>query len=361
MALKPDEAGVFHDHDVFNASDEDLDALLDSAEKEEGASTASTTDDTKGASSGADDAGQDGKDTKATDSSTATDAGKQDDKGTETATTDDGKPAGVLAKDGQHVIPHYVLENTRKSERQYRELAEQQQAELDRLKAELASAREKAGETGDVDTTDMDAEELQEAIAKMKSDFPEFGKFAEVLTKKVSTLVEVTKGVRERAEADAAQERDTVADRVQAAIDANPTLLHWQHHDEAAFEAAVATDKFLRGLPAWKDKSYEERFSEVVDRVKRDYPGVSLPTPTQQTQGQDGKGNKPGAKGASDKDIQAALAKATPGGPESLGDLPGGVDPSTDDFSNASAVQLEEQFQKMTPEQIEARIFRSAG
>lgn len=69
--------------------------------------------------------------------------------------------------------------------------------------------------------------------------------------------------------------------QVQEVVDDIPQLLAWQNsQDQTAFAAAIEADRYLRTVPAWRDKPLAERFAEVVKRVQQDHGDTTAQQPT---------------------------------------------------------------------------------
>ncbi|HHQ4476797.1 TPA: hypothetical protein ACSPZR_001539 [Aeromonas veronii] len=159
----------------------------------------------------------------------------------------------VMAKNGQHTIPYEVLEQARNETKQLREQlaqAQQAQAERDKLQALL----EKNGIDPSVDPDNISKEELEQ----LAQDYPDIGKALMAVASKLDKLEPQA----------APQQVQSVANPVQAALQAVPDLAAWRDGDQDRFEMALTIDDKLQADPAWSNKPLAERFAEVARRTK---------------------------------------------------------------------------------------------
>lgn len=201
--------------------------------------------------------------------SAANGAGEEDEQ-------EEEKPV-VLTKNGKGVIPYENYQGLRVENATLKEqLQELQKArtDLEALKNEQAKARTSEGR-------DEIQKQLTERIESMREDFPDIGssldtvnKLITVLSKELSDEKAANKA---RAEAEQAAQQKSIDEQVQEAKENNPHLTHWETNDEDAWREAMMQDQALLQLPKWKNKSYEERFNEVVKRVKAVMPDATEP------------------------------------------------------------------------------------
>ena len=133
---------------------------------------------------------------------------------------------------------------------------------------------------------------------------------------------------------------------VRAAVDANPTLLHWEHNDPDRWAAAIEADTKLQASPAHRGLTLEQRLAKAVEIVDAFY-GPDTAAPRAQAKPQE----KPAKRAA-------AEAKSAP---RTLSDIPGGAVPPSDpveEFAQMSADRLGAQMANMTPDQITALLAR---
>lgn len=286
------------------------------------------------------------------------DAGAQD----EGDEADDETP--ILTKDGKRTIPYNVLA----TEREKRRVAENAQRELMTKIADLearatgqrgAAAGESTGET-DTSVDLMSDEELGELV----TDFPAIKKLIGYVKTLEGRVGQFESQAREREETERTQQQREVRD----AVDANPTLLYWEQHDQERWQAAIEADSRLSQLPVNQGLSLEERFEKAVQVVETIYGPTELPdnwarkgsnTPS-------GKSTKPTPSGESTdaalaEKARRAVEKAGSARPRTLSEMPGGAVPASDpleDFASLSAERLGAQMANMTPDQISALLAR---
>lgn len=177
----------------------------------------------------------------------------------------EGKVAGVLTKDGKHVMPFAVVQDLRTRNSQ---LAEQL-AEATRRLEEEAAARA-AGTSTRESQAQAEAAALQfteEELADLEA-IPAAAK-----------LVQGVKALQARLEQVASSATQSAGNSVQDAIDQNTLLVRWQAKGGALWDEAVALDEQLRADPSWAGKSMADRFAEVQARIATEY-GIAIPPTT---------------------------------------------------------------------------------
>lgn len=236
----------------------------------------------------------------------------------------------IASKDGKHTIPYDVL----KSERERRKAAEQAMQELQaRMDAMQQTGKVQEAAIGEASPDDLDS---------MANDFPAVAKLLEHTRKLEQQLQNVT----QRIEQEDRQRQEATMSEVRAAVDANPTLLHWEHNDPDRWAAAIEADTKLQASPAHRGLTLEQRLAKAVEIVDAFY-GPDAAAPRAQAQPQE----KPAKRAA-------AEAKSAP---RTLSDIPGGAVPPSDpveEFAQMSADRLGAQMANMTPDQINALLAR---
>lgn len=240
-----------------------------------------------------------------------------DDKAPETK----DEPEGVLTQDGKTVIPYKVLRGAR-----------DQVSELQSQNADLQAQVEELSQSGEDESTpaqgiipdeitdEVVAAEFERQQGKSLDDFrEEYGdEQAQLFLNPIKTNLELQQRL-DRIENNEAEREEieqlTVAEQIRNAIDSNSTLADWEQNDLPMWEAAKAVDNVLKADDTWKNKSYGERFDEVVKRLT----GKEPETPSD-----------PKPKTA-DELAAEKLAAANKGGntPNSLSSVPGG-DPAAE-------------------------------
>lgn len=248
------------------------------------------------------------------------------------ATEGEPKPEGVLAKDGKHVLPFEVLEKTRARNLELETLSAQQ---AERIK-ELTEGKGKPAGEGD------DAALLsEEDLAAVEEDTPTLGRVLRAQQAQIRRFMDREAAEAKRLEEEQATQRKTIEQQLEDAKNANPKLLEWETSNPVRYDRAVEIDAALRHDPEWKDKSFTERFAEVVLRTQRHF-GDRIEQPAAgATPGQ-------GLKERADQAVKAA-GEAEPG---TLSDLPGGAPPAVSELSTAHPADIARAFEGMSDAQI---------
>jgi hypothetical protein len=259
----------------------------------------------------------------------------------------EAKPEGILAKDGKNVIPYSQLESARERAKAAEELARDQAAELERLKAEKTA--------GQVTAATNVSQLTEEELKALEGDSPTLAKVLRAQQQTIQQLSGAVQTLTERQQNQFEQEVVEVKDEIQKAIDAVPTLAEWQTaEDQSMWKKAASFDRVLRELPEYKDVAFEDRFKKVVELtqsalgLESETPPVNEETPVRQAPTQE--------------EIKAAAAaklKAKPSLPRSLSDIPGGSPPVADErerVEGMSSTELGGKFLSMTREQLDAYL-----
>ena len=248
---------------------------------------------------------------------------------TEEAPQQVDEEAPIASKDGKHTIPYDVL----RTEREKRRAAEQaMQALQARIDAMQQTGKPQEVAEGEASTDDLDS---------MAEDFPAVAKLL-AHTRKLEQQLQT---VAQRMEQEDRQRQEATMSEVRQAVDANPTLLHWEHNDPDRWGAAIEADTKLQASPAHRGLTLEARLAKAVEIVDAFY-GPDTTAPRAQAKPQ----NSPPKKAAAAKDA-----------PRTLSDIPGGAVPASDpveEFAQMSADRLGAQMANMTPDQISALLNR---
>lgn len=265
----------------------------------------------------------------------------------------------VRTKNGKREIPyseHKALRVKVATLEEELEKYRESQNERDQLKAkveELQSLQQQINGAKTPSKRNEIQERFDKHIASMKEDFPDVGNSLEAvkeLVNDMTTELEAVKAenrarakeieaakqeAKAKAEADAAEQKRQVDELVQEAKENNPDLSYWEHNDKAAFNEAVAQDEAMLRNPYWRNKSYEERFVEVVKRVRAIMPEASEPPNT--------------ASAKTKESVKAKLEKAPTRKPTTLSDIQGGGDPLSEKerIENLSPGELAQKLMKM--------------
>ncbi len=262
---------------------------------------------------------------------------------------------GVLARDGKHVLPYTVLEDSRNTiqtqaqrirelEESNRTLAARGDAAAQAQQPIIADARSKS-ELGVL---------TDEELANLKSELPEhiYNAFA----KQNETLSAI---VNER-QAVIANREQQEALQVQAAIDGNVTLAKWQNAyvantDPHTFARAVSIDNAIKDLPQYAKMSLVERYADVVAMVE----GKPLPSTLPRAAAP----GTPTLTARADAILERARAKADQPQPFSHSDVPGGTPAAQSDaqlLDSMSTMDVEKLFAGKTDAQINALLAKAS-
>ncbi|MEO9231621.1 MAG: hypothetical protein ABI216_22085 [Devosia sp.] len=254
---------------------------------------------------------------------------------------EDNEPV-VLTKSGKGTIPYEQFKGLRVENATLRE---QIQA-LEAGQAELAELREQRAKAATPAKRDAIQEKLKQRISTMKEDFPDIGESLESVSALIDDMSEELREQKKEAsarieeqkraaEAEKATKERTINEQVQDAKENNPDLSHWEQLAGDEWQEALMQDQVLLQNPKWANKPIEERFIEVVKRVRAIMPNAAEPneTPSAKTQ----------AKAA------AKVEKAPTRKPTTLSDIQGSANPSSekDQLENLSPHELTKRLMKM--------------
>jgi hypothetical protein len=259
-------------------------------------------------------------------------------------------PKGVLAPDGKSIIPYKVLSDERTARQTANEALDEMSRQVVALTKRLEAVESGKADPGATDTSAVD--DLDAQIAALEEEAPALAE----------TMRRITQSTRDHAAkleqrlADMENERDSEAKamsekvnaNVNAAIDANPTLVEWRANDAERWESAKAIDSVLKTKPQWADRPFADRFEKVVQMVRAEF-GDASPEVKPEKPSAPKAGNAAAIKQAAEEKLKDASPTVT-----TLSDVPGGAKPEqTEDeqIENISILQLGAQFEKMTPQQ----------
>lgn len=252
------------------------------------------------------------------------------------AKPDDPKaqPAGVATRDGKHVIPYAVLEQTRAALRQ-------REAELTRLQEQLASAQAGAGQTGNatVDKAMTDPSSVSESdLEELETDFPAIGRALRAMLKRVESVAAPAAAPQAPAAPAASQPPETNSDEeFDLAIAQTPLLASWMANPQSKeWQRAKSIDAMLLNDSDYQAKSYAERFAAVQRMVAAEF-GIK----------------EPAAQAPAPAPRAAALPDPRPAAPPTLTDL-GGSPPRNDAdlWSQSPTTDLLARAEQMSEEQL---------
>lgn len=251
---------------------------------------------------------------------------------------------GVLAKDGQRVLPYAALVSARQredAERRAREAAEKEAADLRKQLEDAKTSKSAKAE----DEVDAALAAIDEKIAGL-GEVPEVQEVVTALKNLVVSTREELVEVRGRADEHDNRMREEARTRVQTAIESNPTLFYWQQEKPELFNEAVGYDKQLRANPAMESLSLEDRFSKVVSVMETLHGKTELPESYRPRQKADAPAAAPAAAAPPAKDEKKDAKAKVEDRPVTLSDLPGGVPPASE----------QKALEEMTHGDIERRV-----
>ncbi len=191
----------------------------------------------------------------------------------------DDQVDGVATRDGKRVIPYAVLKTTRDELRAREQALQEKEAELARLKEQLAAKAAEAGSAA-VDKATADPAKLTAAqMEKIRADFPEVADALDAMREQLAA-VQIAKAEQPKqveAPKPAAQNVDDEDEAFDQGLIANPMLASWMEKpSEKPWQRAVAIDKMLSQDPQYAGKTYAERFA-VVERMVAAELGIAAP------------------------------------------------------------------------------------
>lgn len=144
------------------------------------------------------------------------------------------------------------------------EAAAQLRAEMDRRMAELQSQIQGQQERRDGQTeTAIDPQSLE----ALKSDFPELFAVFEAQAKTLEETRKQVETLNQREQQRIAEEERRIVSEVQAEIDKNPYLAHWQKHDPDVFAEAAKLDELMKANPKLAQLPMGDRFAKVAEAM----------------------------------------------------------------------------------------------
>lgn len=269
------------------------------------------------------------------------DSGEEEEKETEPV---------VLTKSGKGTIPY---EKHKALRVENAELRDKLQA-LQKAQSEIESLQDKQAKATTPERIAEIQKKIGEKTALLKEDFQELGEFSGLVNEAIADLAKKieedraenrkkAEEAKRKAEEEAAEQARLINEQVQEAKENNPDLVHWEANDPDAWEEAMLQDEALRLQPKWAKKSYEERFAEVVKRVRAFMPEASEPQraePEEKTR----------------EKAKAKLEKAAVRKPTTLSDIKGGANPASEreQLENLSPFELTQKLMQMPASQAAA-------
>lgn len=235
----------------------------------------------------------------------------------------DEAEAVVLNKSGKGIIPYEHHKQLRVENATLREQLQEQQRRMEELMQQRRDAQ------GDPEAERL-ADEAIEAQGKViEEDMPELHSYFNAKMTRFERQLQALQKEREEAEK---RQAEAIAEQVQEAKENNPYLIHWEANDPDAWREAETQDQLLRYSPEWANRSFADRFEEVVRRVQSILPSASKP-------------NTPDRIEASAKaKLEAAPARK----PTTLSDIHGGANPLSE----------REKLENLSPHDLTAKLLQ---
>lgn len=341
MSTEQDE--FFQSLDADNITPEQAAQMLEMGfEGDTGLAQPETGSETPAASTESDDGGAGNSDTRDSDgqaeqSQTGSGQGQE-----QAPATQEGNDPVLLAKDAKHTIPYEKLVEARENEKHWKQLAESNAQELERLKAQ---AQERA-DAGEAPTEADQNAEMAEAAITQGIDPDLFGDFTEEdLAKGVAKLVEAKLAERDQQTQQAQQQQTAAEAHYEAIYQAHPDADSIAESKELEDWLSTQPRHVRIGSQTVLEKGSAEDVIDLFDTFKRD-TGKAQPEA-------EGTGND--AKAAA----KAAIDQAGSEPPTSLSDIPGGAAGATspeEQMANMEGTDLLERMQDMPPEKIESLL-----
>lgn len=263
--------------------------------------------------------------------SAANGAGEEDEQ-------EEEKPV-VRTKNGKGEIPYEKYQGLRVENATLKE----QLQELQKARTELESLKAQKAEAGTPGQREEIQKQLAERIESMKEDFPDVGSSLDTVNKLITVLskelADEKAANKAKADASEAEIQRSIDERVQEAKENNSHLVHWEANDVDAWNEAMMQDQILLQSPKWAKKPFEERFEEVVKRVKAVMPEATEPPKPESPPDEP---EKVAAK------AKAKLDKAVVKKPTTLSDIQGGANPASE----------KEQLENLDPHELVKKLMQ---
>lgn len=257
----------------------------------------------------------------------------------------DGKPDGVLAKDGKNVIPYSALEEVRSE----LEALKTQNAELKQLLEGNKDLEDKFDEAAAADQEAGNTQATDELLADLEEDYPGItSKLGPAilgpLQAKLDRLDELIKEKESRDEDNAKSTAQQEYDEAVAKLDSR-------------YGETIQDDKFWE----WFDKQPSYIKAAETSGVPEHFADVLKSYHAQAEQPDAGGKPSPSKDEVSDKVAKAKASAKDKPTVNSLSDIPGGNNPAEDEntaLANMTPMELANKFANLSPDEIESRIAR---
>lgn len=186
--------------------------------------------------------------------------------------------AGVLTKDGKHVIPHRVLQDARTAA----SLERQRRQELEAANRQLTEQLEALKSGKPVDAP-QSGQFTPEQLEQMREDFPAMAPFVDAVAQMQKQLVQASASAAPAATPTQVAEGEVSrASVIDIAVAKTPLLNRLRAKAGPLWDEAIAIDNELRADPGFAGKTLDERLAEVQRRMSDQY-GLPIEIPRQTT------------------------------------------------------------------------------
>lgn len=271
------------------------------------------------------------------------------------------EPDGVLTRDGKHVIPFSVLEQTRRRNQELEQELEQlrassQQSDQDRARAQQDLDRAENRQQNVLDKHDIDAGEIPTKddgtydLESLREHYP--SEVVDVLAATNQQMVALRRQVEtleQEREAQAQRERELAKQSIQESIDAIPELAEVQAEGGRRWNMAIAVDNDLRQDADWSQTSNRLRFQEVVHLMNGGRPRTPAEVEAAMQSADQQSTREPSPEDPrkrADERVQQQAGDRSP--PPTHSDLPAGQRPAQsglERLEGMDATQLEKEFE----------------
>lgn len=216
--------------------------------------------------------------------------------------------AGVLTKDGKHVIPHAVLQETRRN----LSLTQQRADELEQTNQQLQQ------QIADLKAGKLPTEEVQafspEQLAELRDTNPAIAALVDTVQALQAKVAQASPAAPPAAPKpdEVAAQAVTAADEIDLALAPRPILSRYRAAGGVVWNRAVELDAQVAADPTLAHLSTAARFEEVEKRLAQEL-GIPLSAPAA----------SPAPPAAPAPTAAALAAAAPPAGPATLSDITG--------------------------------------
>ena len=237
----------------------------------------------------------------------------------------------VLNRSGKGIIPYGKHKALRMENSALRE-------QLDTARSRLEELQRQEKIPGGAQVTD---EALAKHLETLKNDMPALHQVISTILdgsrRQGEKLEETLQSFRSEQEESRRMKELSIREQVAEAKDNNPDLVHWEIADPEAWEEALRQDEILRSASAWARRPYDERFEEVVRRVRAIMPDASVALQKEKTDPEQTKAH-----------AKARLDAAASRKPVTLSDIQGGANPASE----------QEQIENLSPHELAKRLMQ---